>query len=153
MYNHKYLRQQVNVAQLVYIIVIYYYWDFLGSPVANTSPSSARGTSSIPRQVTKTPYASRPKIQNIKQKQCCNKFSKDFKNGPHHKNLFKIVSYYYYCAYLFICLQCRRTGFSPGSGRSPVEGNGYPLKYSSLEKSMDRGTWWATVHGVAKSWT
>ena len=37
--------------------------------------------------------------------------------------------------------------------RSLREGNGNVLQYSSLENSMDRGTWWATVHGVAKSWT
>ena len=42
---------------------------------------------------------------------------------------------------------------TPGSGRSPGEGNGNPLQYSCLENSMDRGAWWATVHGVAKSWT
>ena len=36
----------------------------------------------------------------------------------------------------------------PGSGRSPEGGNGNPLQYSCLENSMDRGTWWATVHGV-----
>ena len=41
----------------------------------------------------------------------------------------------------------------PGSGRSPVEGNGYPLQYSCLENSMDRGAWQATVHGVAKRQT
>ena len=34
--------------------------------------------------------------------------------------------------------------------RSPGEGNGYPLQYSSLEKSMDRGAWWATVHEVTE---
>ena len=34
-----------------------------------------------------------------------------------------------------------------GSGRSPEEGNGYRLQYSCLENSMDRGAWWATVHG------
>jgi len=44
-------------------------------------------------------------------------------------------------------------GSIPGSGRSPGEGNGIPLQYSCLENSMDRGTWQATVHGVAKSWT
>ena len=44
-------------------------------------------------------------------------------------------------------------GTFPGSGRSPGEGNGNPLQYSSLENSMDRGAWQATVHGVAKSWT
>ena len=38
----------------------------------------------------------------------------------------------------------------PGSGRSPGEGNGNPLQYSCLENSMDRGAWWATVHGVAR---
>ena len=35
-------------------------------------------------------------------------------------------------------------------GRSPGEGNGYPLQYSCLENHMDRGAWWATVHGVTK---
>ena len=41
----------------------------------------------------------------------------------------------------------------PGSERSPGEGNGYPLQYSCLEISMDRGAWQVTVHGAAKSWT
>ena len=40
-------------------------------------------------------------------------------------------------------------GFIPGSGRSPGEGNDYSLQYSHLENSMDRGTWWALVHGAA----
>ena len=44
-------------------------------------------------------------------------------------------------------------GSIPGLGRSPRGGNGNPLQYSCLENSMDRGAWWATVHGVAKSWT
>ena len=39
------------------------------------------------------------------------------------------------------------------SERSPGEGNGNPLQYSCLENSMDRGDWWATVHGVTKSQT
>ena len=43
------------------------------------------------------------------------------------------------------------SGSIPGSGRSPGEGNGYPLQYSCLKKSMDRGAWWAAVHGFAKS--
>ena len=38
-----------------------------------------------------------------------------------------------------------------GSGRSPREGNGYPLQYSCLGNSMDRGTWWATGHGLTES--
>ena len=41
----------------------------------------------------------------------------------------------------------------PGLGRSPGEGNSYPLPYSCLKKSMHRGAWQATVHGVAKSQT
>ena len=41
----------------------------------------------------------------------------------------------------------------PGSGRSPGEGNGYPIQYSCLENPMNRGASWATVHGVTKSWT
>ena len=44
-------------------------------------------------------------------------------------------------------------GLIPGSGRSPGVGNGYPCQSSCLERSMDRGAWWATVHGVAKSQT
>ena len=42
-------------------------------------------------------------------------------------------------------------GLIPGSGRSPGEGNGYPLLYSCLENLMDRGVWWATVYGAAES--
>ena len=44
-------------------------------------------------------------------------------------------------------------GLIPGSGRSPGGGNGNPLKYSCQDNSVDRGAWWATVHGVAKSGT
>ena len=44
-------------------------------------------------------------------------------------------------------------GSIPELGRSPGEGNGYPFQYSCLENSMDRGAWWATVHGVAKNRT
>ena len=44
-------------------------------------------------------------------------------------------------------------GLIPGSGRSPGEGHGNPLQHSCLENPMDRGAWWAIVHGVAKSRT
>ena len=47
----------------------------------------------------------------------------------------------------------RDEGSIPGSGRSPGEGHGYSLRYSCLENSMDRGAWWATVHGATESWT
>ena len=39
----------------------------------------------------------------------------------------------------------------PEWGRSPGGGHGHPLQYSCLENPMDRGAWWDTVHGVAKS--
>ena len=42
-------------------------------------------------------------------------------------------------------------GLIPGSGRSSGKENGYPLQYSCLENSMNRGTWWATVLEVSKS--
>ena len=47
-------------------------------------------------------------------------------------------------------------GLIPGSGRSPGEGNGYPvaiLQYYCLENSVGRGAWWTTVHGIAKNQT
>ena len=48
-------------------------------------------------------------------------------------------------------VQCGRPGLTPGSGRSPGEGNGNPLQYSCLENSMDRGAWQVTIHGVTES--
>ena len=42
-------------------------------------------------------------------------------------------------------------GSIPGLGRSPGEGNGNALQYPCLENLMDRGAWWAAVHGVAKN--
>ena len=44
-------------------------------------------------------------------------------------------------------------GLIPGSGRSPRVANDNPLQCSCLENHMDRGAWWAAVHGVAKSRT
>ena len=44
-------------------------------------------------------------------------------------------------------------GLMPRSGRSPGEGDGYPLQYSCLENFMDREDWRATVHGVSKGRT
>ena len=45
------------------------------------------------------------------------------------------------------------TGLIPGLGGAPGEGNGNPLRYSCLGNLMDRGSWQATVHGIAKSQT
>ena len=47
----------------------------------------------------------------------------------------------------------RDAGLTPGSGRCPEEGNINSLQYSCLEYPMNRGTWQATVHGIAKSQT
>ena len=44
-------------------------------------------------------------------------------------------------------------GSVPGSGRSPGEGNDYPLQFSFLEDSMDKEALWAVVHEVTKSQT
>ena len=61
-------------------------WDFPGDhPVVKILPSNAGGAGSIPGQGAKFTHALWSKNQNIKQKQYCNKFNKNFKNGPHQK--------------------------------------------------------------------
>ena len=52
--------------------------DFPGGPVVGTSPSNVGGAGSSPGWGARIPHTSRPKDQNIKQKQYCNKFNKDF---------------------------------------------------------------------------
>ena len=47
--------------------------------------------------------------------------------------------------------KAREAGLIPGFERSPGKGNGSPFQYSCLGNPMDRGAWWATVHGFAKS--
>ena len=54
--------------------------------------------------------------------------------------------------------QCRRfkredAGLIPGLGKSPIEGNNNPFRYSCLENPRDRGAWWAAVYGVTQSQT
>ena len=61
--------------------------DFPGGPVVKTLPSSAGSAASIPGRRAKIPHALQPGKQNIKQRQYCNKFNKDFKNVPHQKHL------------------------------------------------------------------
>ena len=51
------------------------------------------------------------------------------------------------------CKRLRDAGWILGSGRSPGGGHGNSLQYLCLENSMDRGAWWASVHGISKSWT
>ena len=69
--------------------------DFPGGPVVKTLPSNAEGAGLIPGRGAKIPHALGPKNQNIKQKQYCNKLNRDFKNGPHQKNLLKKSSWKY----------------------------------------------------------
>ena len=47
----------------------------------------------------------------------------------------------------------KEVGLIPGSGRSPGGRHSNPFQYSCLKNPMDRGTWWATVHRITKSWT
>ena len=61
--------------------------DFPGGPVVETSSSKAVDVGLILGQGANIPHVSGPKNQHIKQKQYCNKFNKDFKNGPHQKTL------------------------------------------------------------------
>ena len=55
--------------------------DFPGGPVVKTSTANAGGAGSIPGQGAKIPESSWPENQNVRQKQYCNEFNKDFKNG------------------------------------------------------------------------
>ena len=71
-----------------------WYVDFPRSPVDNTLPSNAGGVGSIPGRGSRTPHASWPNNQNIKQKQYCNK---DFKNGPRQKKSLKKKCGIYMC--------------------------------------------------------
>ena len=52
-----------------------------------------------------------------------------------------------------LCANAGDVGSIPDLGRSPGEGNGNLLQYSCLGNLMERGSWWAIVHGVQKSWT
>ena len=63
------------------------------------------------------------------------------------------ILYYILVAETVKYLSAVHLAFISEFGRSPGEGNGNPLQYSYLENFMDRGAWWATVHGVAKSQT
>ena len=47
----------------------------------------------------------------------------------------------------------RDAGVILGLGKSPAVESGYPLQYSCLENSMEKGDWQVTVHGIVKSWT
>jgi len=78
----------------------------------------------------------------------------------YHEKIIVMISFLYLGTYRKVIIGgsdskefARDLGSIPKSGRSPEEGNGYPLQYSYLDNSMDRGAWQAVVLGVAKSWT
>ena len=76
----------------------------------------------------------------IQRATCCNHSSQFMENFYVWKN--------YHCPFYSFMVN---PGSIPGLGRSPGEGNGYPLQHSCLENFMDRGAWQATVHGIAES--
>ena len=93
--------------------------------MVKASLSSAREESFIPGQGAKILDGSRPKTQNIQQKQYCNKLSKDFKNGPHQK---KKKTTFHLVDRPRLCVQCFISAF----GLSPVS-------YCSKQRSINVG--------------
>ena len=63
--------------------------DLPGGPVAGISPATAGSAFSVPGWEARIPHASWPRDQTTEQRQCCNKFNKDLKNGPHQKKNLK----------------------------------------------------------------
>ena len=88
---------------------------------------------------------------------CCFSFKKDLCPSNQVRNISPLTEEWikkiWYVCTVESAYNAGDSGSIPGSGRSPGEGNGNPLQYSCLENSIDRGTWWATVHGVTKSQT
>ena len=60
-----------------------------------------------------------------------------------------VLIFFFFFAFAFFKLEYNQ--FDPWVGKSPGERSGNPLQYSCLENPMDRGAWWATVHGVSES--
>ena len=78
----------------------------------------------------------------------------------YHEKIIVMISFLYLGTYRKVIIGgsdskefARDLGSIPESGRSPEEGNGFPLQYSCLDNSIDRGAWRAIVLGVAKSRT
>ena len=99
-----------------------------------SSPRAFRG-----RMILSTPGSQTSSLQNSERIDfCCFKSPRGFPGGSVVKNP---------------PANAGDLGSIPGSRRSPGGGNGNPLQYSCPGNPVDRGAWWATVHGVAKSWT
>ena len=65
-------------------------------------------------------------------------------------HLNKYSSIYYGASQAYLPANAGDVGLMPGLGRSLGGRNGNPLQYSCTENSMDRGAWWAIVHGVTE---
>ena len=99
-----------------------YSQDFPGGPIVKTLLSSAVGEGLIPGWGVKIPHISWPKNENIKQKQYCNELKKiKALKKPIFikKKLKKEMKTFLVARWVRICLQCRRHGFDPWSGRIP----------------------------------
>ena len=122
------------------------YWSALPSPSPEDLPNPgikpmfpALQADALPSEPPGKPDQKSPKKTNKKNRMFT--VEKSFPGGAVVKNLPADVG------------NARDVGLIPGSERSPGEGNGNPLQYSCLENSMNRGSWWTTVHEVAKSQT
>ena len=93
-----------------------------------------------------------------------NKINRDLKSNPHtiyNSEKTEILNIYKKVTWLLgfpggsdgqeMACSAGDLGSIPESGRFPGVGNGYPLQYSCLENSMDRGVWWAIIYGITKS--
>jgi len=89
-------------------------------------------------------------IQHLKQ---IGKVKKLDKWVPHELTANQKNCHFEVSSFIFIELPCRRHAFNPWVRKIPGGGTGNIPQYSCLEKPMDRGAWWATVHGVSKSRT
>ena len=109
--------------------------------MVKTSPSNAEGAALIPGQGAKILRASWPKNQNIKQKQYCNKFNKDFKNGPHQKKRKKLSMY------------GRRGQFQQGNLAKAVELSRKLLSRSITQFRRERRMSGKSEHGEWRAFT
>ena len=109
------LRKEAKSMQVSHVLKYTkaYLYAVPDSPVVKISSSNAEGVGTITGLGTKTPHASGPKNQNIKQKHCCFKFNKVFKNGPYQK-IFNIYIYM-----LLLLLSCYMHT-KPGTNVCPI---------------------------------
>ena len=134
-------------------------WDFLCGPVGKNLPANTGAqVQSLAREDPTCCGATKPMSHNYWAHSCCNYWAQEPRawfrqemqgdaQAPQRmvpSLQLEIVESAYNAGDL---------GSIPGLGRSPGERTGYPFQYSYLKNPLDRGSWWASDHGVAKSWT